>query len=110
MKRQSAIILAAALIAGPAAAQGTFSPGQRPGATFGSPGSYETYKPKSYLPQQPAPSSTSPRRYGAPESPQTPGFEPYRPFSGRSVYSTPYGASRSEPCEISVYVNACGRR
>jgi len=107
MKLQLVIIAASALCASAAAAQGTFSPGGKPGSTFGSGASPSAPKPGSYLPQAPAPSASRPKVYGAPETPKPGGFEPYKPFSGSSTYSRPNGAPRPDPCRTSVYVNAC---
>lgn len=109
MKLQLVLIAAAVMAASPAAAQGTFSPGQKPGSTFGSGAPSGASKPRSYLPEPAAPSSR-PRTYGAPEAPKSPGFEPYKPFSGSSVYSRPNGAPRQDPCKTSVYVNACDKK
>jgi hypothetical protein len=108
MRLQLALMAAAVLAAGPLAAQGTFSPGRKPGSGVGSGAPSDTYKPKPYLPAPSTPPSrpTSP---SAPEAPKAPGFEPYRPFSGSSVYSRPDGAPRQDPCKTSVYVNACGK-
>jgi hypothetical protein len=106
MKMQLAVILACALAAGPAAAQGTFSPGRKAPSDSGS----SLTKPPSYgVPARPGPSASKPRTYGAPEAPKAPGFEPYKPFSGSSVYSRPNGAPRQDPCKTSVYTNACDK-
>ncbi|MBL8553375.1 MAG: hypothetical protein JNL41_03785 [Phenylobacterium sp.] len=104
-------IVALALAAGPAVAQGTFSPGQKPGSTFGGSAPSTARKPGSYLPPAASAPAAKPRAaYGAPEAPKAGGFEPYKPFSGSSVYLSPNGARRSDPCETSVYVDACGRK
>lgn len=109
MKRAFGVVMLLALAAGPAAAQGTFSPGQKPGSTFGSPAPSAS-RPGSYLPPPSTAPAAKPRTtYGAPEAPSSPGFKPYKPFSGGSVYSPPAGAKASDPCKTSVYVNACGK-
>jgi hypothetical protein len=55
-------------------------------------------------PRKPTPSLVSPT------SP-SPGFKPYEPYKGSSVYATPKpAAGGAKDCELSVYVNACGRR
>jgi hypothetical protein len=47
------------------------------------------------------------RSYTVPEA------QPFKPYKPKSVYSHPsgYGAAHgAKDCELSVYVNACGRR
>ncbi|MBX3482198.1 hypothetical protein [Phenylobacterium sp.] len=105
------IAAAAVLVAGPAMAQGTFSPGQKPGSTFGGSASPSTPKPGSYLPSTPPAPAAKPRTtYGAPEAPTAKGFEPYKPFSGSSVYSSPSASAKPDPCKTSVYMNACDKK
>ena len=94
-----------------AAAQGTFSPyrgssyspyyAPRVGAGSPSPSPYAAPSPY----RSPQPSSS----YRAP-SPYAPGFQPYRPYSGHSVYGGMRQGSMSgaRPCATSVYTNACG--
>lgn len=119
MKYAIGLIAALALVAGPAAAQGTF--GSQPRQTF-NPGGATASSP-SGAPSRPSsygapaasggPSSRyqSPQRiYGAPEAPKAEGFKPYKPFTGSSTYASPYGSSKpagAKDCERSVYTNAC---
>ena len=111
MRKPLALIAALGLAVGPAAAQGTFSPGRKPGSAFGSSAQSSTAKPRTYLPQEPA-QYVRPRSYGVPQSPNPAGFQPYKPFTGSSVYGRPNGSAYSgaKPCETSVYVNACDRK
>jgi len=86
-------VLALALSAGPAAAQGSF--GAKPKQTWspGSPGT-STPKPKGYgVPAPGAPTTpgarTTPKVYGAPEAPSSPGFKPYEGYKsqpGTSIF------------------------
>ena len=112
MPRFLIIVLAAALAAGPALAQGTFNPG-------GGRGSQGTFNPGGRPPARPAApgmadayrSAPAPRPPAAPAAPAPGGFKPYEPFGGSSVYGAPRpGASGAKPCETSVYVNACPKK
>lgn len=108
MQLQLTMLIVSAMIAGPAAAQGAFAPRYKPHSGFGSYGSSSASKPKSHLPDTSSPAA---RIYGAPKAPGASGFEPYKPFSGNSVYSRPKAATPgAKPCETSVYINACDRR
>lgn len=117
MNHAITLILALTLAAGPAAAQGTF--GSKPKQTWNPGGSAgSATAPRSYgvpapgVPPISSPNATS-KIYGAPEPPKARGFEPYKPFTGSSVYSRPAGsgaASGARDCERSVYTNACPRR
>jgi hypothetical protein len=93
MKMTIGLILALALAAGPATAQGTFgakpkqtwSPGS-PAATPSTPKSYGVPAPG--VPATPG-TSTRPKTYGAPEAPTSPGFKPYEGYKtqrGSSVF------------------------
>jgi hypothetical protein len=98
MRLQLTMLAAAALAAGPAAAQGygTFSPGGH------KPPSYGGYHPA--LPA--APAAPKPRATPRPTEPK-----PYKPPSYTSVYSAPKSAPRgAKDCELSVFVNACGKK
>lgn len=111
MKLQVGVIVALALAAGPAAAQGTFNNGQQP-RTFG-PSTPSTPKPAGgFVPSYGGqPAAGQPRRPGLAEAPAAPAFKPYQPYSGSSVYGAPRSPSTgAKPCETSVYVNACGSR
>ena len=113
LKRLIGLMVSVALAAGPAAAQGTFSPGGQPSSTFGSGASKPGARPSTYgVPAQSPAAASKPRTYGAPEAPKASGFEPYKPFTGSSVYARPSGSASSgaKPCETSVYVNACDKR
>ncbi len=119
MKRAIGLIAALALVAGPAAAQGTFGSQPRqtfnPGGAIGQSPSGAPSRPSTY--GAPAASSgpssryQSPQRiYGAPEAPKAEGFKPYKPFTGGSTYASPYSGGRpagATDCERSVYTNAC---
>ena len=113
LKRLIGLTVSVALAAGPAAAQGTFSPEGEPSSTFGSGAPKPGARPSTYgVPAQPPATASKPRTYWGPEAPKAPGFEPYKPFAGSSVYARPSGSGSSgaKPCESSVYANACDKR
>ena len=101
MKLQLTIFALAVAAAGSAAAggYGTFAPNQsRP-------------KPLPAYQAPPLVAPVAPRPAAAPSQPASGGFKPYQPYKGSSVYSQPKpAASGAKPCELSVYVNACGKR
>jgi hypothetical protein len=108
LKLPIGLVVTLALVAGPAAAQGTFNNGKKPG-TFGTPTPAPApYKP--YVPSYGAAPAAKPRSPGMAEAPDAPTFKPYQPYKPASTYGAPkppsYGA---KPCETSVYVNSCDR-
>lgn len=107
MKLIVAVAVAAALVAGPSLAQGTFNSGKKPATGFGTPSS-SAQQPSPYRPGGQAPSSAGqPKTYGTPPAAGG-GFKPYEPFKPGSVYSSQKpAASGAKPCETSVYTNAC---
>ena len=89
-------LVAAAAFAGPAFAEGGFGSFKKAPATPTWPA----------LPGQPKPAPS----LVAPPAP-TPGFKPYEPYKGSSVYAAPKPASGgAKDCQLSVYVNACAKR
>jgi hypothetical protein len=102
----------AALVAGPALAQGTFNDGRKPAGSPYGVGSSPAYGAPSSSSSRPSYGAAPTQRiYGAPEPPKAEGFKPYKPYQGGSTYASPrtpaYGA---KPCETSVYANACDKR
>jgi len=92
MKLQVGVIVALALVAGPAMAQGygTWAPGQSPPS-----GGYKS-PPLSSAYAKPATSAPSsrPKTYGAPEASTPPAFKPYQgssTYSGRGSTSSLFG-------------------
>lgn len=118
MKLLIGLTLSLTLAAGSAAAQGTFNNGRKPSTGFGTPSSNppSSYGAPAYgsaADDATSPSRYKPKIYGAPEAPKAQGFEPYKPYTGGSVYSSPStsgGASGAKDCERSVYTNACAKR
>ena len=97
-----AVAFAALAAVGHAAAQ-TY-----PGIAYGS-----SKKAAPSFSRAPSPSSVPgfPAPPKPPSPPPTPTFKPYEPYKAGSVYAAPKPATGgARDCELSVYVNACGRR
>ena len=99
--------MAGMFLAGPALAEASFG-----SAVVKPPANPWAAKPASPARSWPAlPASPKPAAASAPSLSPSSGFKPYEPYKGSSVYAAPKPASGgAKDCQLSVYVNACGKR
>jgi hypothetical protein len=118
MKLQVAAgVVALALAAGGAAAQGTFNPGGHASRMPATPGYHPTY-PAAGAPDEEEgsagarrPSSNGMGRIAP--MPEVSGGKPFKPYEtpkyGSPYASPPAAAHGARNCELSVFANACGK-